>query len=130
VDGKVRVWDNDLAPLKQFDASPLGVISVATNAYGMHLFLSFVVDLSAFSMQSIHSLDVACTTMDGKLKVWEIESGNKKQELSLGCGMVNCGEPVDYHFVLEFEFERMLSSTSLFGLFVSLISSHLQAMCG
>jgi hypothetical protein len=66
LDGKVRVWDNDLVLLKQFEASPLGITSVATNGYGVlsdlhfSLFVDFQMSLAVPWMEKLKS---------GKLKV-------------------------------------------------------------
>jgi len=65
IDGKVRIWDNDLVLLKQLASSPLGVISVATNGF-----------------------DVASSSMDGKLRIWNMETGELKQDLNIGCGNI------------------------------------------
>lgn len=64
LDGNIRVWDNDLVLLKQLSASPLGLVSVATD--GIH---------------------VASTSLDGKLKVWNIETEAMKEK-NVGCGDV------------------------------------------
>jgi WD repeat-containing protein 61 len=65
LDGIIRVWDNDLVLLKQWNVSPLGLISLATNG-----------------------VDVASSSMDGKLKIWNIETGELKdgQSKTIGCG--------------------------------------------
>jgi len=63
LDGKVKVWNNDLDLIQQFDGSPLGVVSVATNGE-----------------------DVACSSIDGKIKIWNITSGILKSNINVGCG--------------------------------------------
>jgi len=65
IGGTVRVWDNDLNLQRQIEVSKLGIVSVVTNGY-----------------------DFACTSLDGKLKLYDNETGELKKELTFGCGNV------------------------------------------
>jgi WD repeat-containing protein 61 len=65
INGKISVFDTDIVLLKQFEASALGIVSIATDG-----------------------IDVVCSTMDGKLKYWNIERGELKLDRHFGCGNI------------------------------------------